>query len=181
MFKTQLRALLRASVYGQLAIMLPMITDVGEIRRTKVLIEEAKTQLRASEQPYSDNIEIGVMIETPAAAVLSDLLAPEADFFSIGTNDLEQYTLAMDRQNMRLESYCPNNHTALLRLMKTACDNAHKYGKWVGICGELGGDLSLAGGLSGYGNRRNISCSAAHSSTEKQNKNAGSSDKKECT
>ena len=144
MFKTQLRALLRASVYGQLAIMLPMITDVGEIRRTKVLIEEAKTQLRASEQPYSDNIEIGVMIETPAAAVLSDLLAPEADFFSIGTNDLEQYTLAMDRQNMRLESYCPNNHTALLRLMKTACDNAHKYGKWVGICGELGGDLSLA-------------------------------------
>lgn len=144
MFKTQLRALLRASVYGQLAIMLPMITDVGEIRRTKVLIEEAKTQLRASEQPYSDNIEIGVMIETPAAAVLSDLLAPEADFFSIGTNDLEQYTLAMDRQNMRLESYCPNNHTALLRLMKTAYDNAHKYGKWVGICGELGGDLSLA-------------------------------------
>ncbi len=144
MFKTQLRALLRASVYGQLAIMLPMITDVGEIRRTKVIIEEAKTQLRASEQPYSDNIEIGVMIETPAAAVLSDLLAPEADFFSIGTNDLEQYTLAMDRQNMRLESYCPNNHTALLRLMKTACDNAHKYGKWVGICGELGGDLSLA-------------------------------------
>lgn len=144
MFKTQLRALLRASVYGQLAIMLPMITDVGEIRRTKVMIEEAKTQLRASEQPYSDNIEIGVMIETPAAAVLSDLLAPEADFFSIGTNDLEQYTLAMDRQNMRLESYCPNNHTALLRLMKTACDNAHKYGKWVGICGELGGDLSLA-------------------------------------
>lgn len=144
MFKTQLRALLRASVYGQLAIMLPMITDVGEIRRTKVLIEEAKTQLRASEQPYSDNIEIGVMIETPAAAVLSDLLAPEADFFSIGTNNLEQYTLAMDRQNMRLESYCPNNHTALLRLMKTACDNAHKYGKWVGICGELGGDLSLA-------------------------------------
>ena len=144
MFKTQLRALLRASVYGQLAIMLPMITDVGEIRRTKVLIEEAKTQLRTSEQPYSDNIEIGVMIETPAAAVLSDLLAPEADFFSIGTNDLEQYTLAMDRQNMRLESYCPNNHTALLRLMKTACDNAHKYGKWVGICGELGGDLSLA-------------------------------------
>lgn len=144
MFKTQLRALLRASVYGQLAIMLPMITDVEEIRRTKVLIEEAKTQLRASGQPYSDNIEIGVMIETPAAAVLSDLLAPEADFFSIGTNDLEQYTLAMDRQNMRLESYCPNNHTALLRLMKTACDNAHKYGKWVGICGELGGDLSLA-------------------------------------
>lgn len=144
MFKTQLRALLRASVYGQLAIMLPMITDVEEIRRTKVLIEEAKTQLRASGQPYSDNIEIGVMIETPAAAVLSDLLAPEADFFSIGTNDLEQYTLAMDRQNMRLESYCPSNHTALLRLMKTACDNAHKYGKWVGICGELGGDLSLA-------------------------------------
>lgn len=144
MFKTQLRALLRASVYGQLAIMLPMITDVEEIRRTKVLIEEAKTQLRASGQPYSNNIEIGVMIETPAAAVLSDLLAPEADFFSIGTNDLEQYTLAMDRQNMRLESYCPSNHTALLRLMKTACDNAHKYGKWVGICGELGGDLSLA-------------------------------------
>lgn len=144
MFKTQLRALLRASVYGRLAIMLPMITDVEEIRRTKALIEETKRQLDSRNQPYSNNIELGVMIETPAAAIMSDRLAQEADFFSIGTNDLEQYTLAMDRHNLRLESYGPDHHTALLRLMKIACDNAHRYGKWVGICGEFGGDMSFA-------------------------------------
>ena len=142
MFKTQLRALLRASYYGNLAIMFPMISDVSEIVKAKELIEDAKSQLRARCQPYSNSIEIGIMIETPAAVILSDLLAQQADFFSIGTNDLEQYTLAMDRQNLKLENSC-QNHQALLRMMKIACDNAHKYGKPVGLCGELGSDLSL--------------------------------------
>lgn len=144
LFKTQLRALLRASVYGRLAIMLPMISDVSEIRRTKELIEDAKAQLRARNQRYSENIELGIMIETPAAAIMSDILAPEVDFFSIGTNDLEQFTLAIDRQNLQLESYCSDQkHSALMRLMKIVCENAHKYGVWVGLCGELGGELSL--------------------------------------
>ncbi|WP_124101101.1 phosphoenolpyruvate--protein phosphotransferase [Ruminococcus sp. Marseille-P6503] len=143
MFKTQLRALLRASAYGRLSIMLPMITDAEEIRRTKALIEETKRQLDSRNQSYSNDIELGVMIETPAAAIMSDRLAQEADFFSIGTNDLEQYTLAMDRHNLRLESYGPDHHTALLRLMKITCDNAHRYGRWVGICGEFGGDMSF--------------------------------------
>ncbi len=142
MFKTQLRALLRASVYGSLSIMLPMITDVEEIRRTKALIEETKQQLDAKNQPYSNEVELGIMIETPAAAIMSDILAQEADFLSIGTNDLEQYTLAMDRHNLRMESYGSDNHTALLRLMKITCDNAHKYGKWVGICGEFGSNMA---------------------------------------
>lgn len=143
MFKTQLRALLRASVYGELAIMFPMVSDVYEMKRIKELLEEAKAQLRARAQPYSENIEIGIMVETPAAVILSDLLAQEADFFSIGTNDLEQYVLAVDRQNLMLENYYTNGRTALLRMMKIACDNAHKFGKWVGLCGELGADLSL--------------------------------------
>lgn len=144
LFKTQLRALLRASVYGRLAIMLPMISDVSEIRRTKELIEDAKAQLRARNQRYSENIKLGIMIETPAAAIMSDILAPEVDFFSIGTNDLEQFTLAIDRQNLQLESYCSDQkHSALMRLMKIVCENAHKYGVWVGLCGELGGELSL--------------------------------------
>ncbi len=144
LFRTQLRALLRASVYGELSIMLPMITDISEIIRTRELIEETKAQLRARCQPYCENIELGIMIETPAAALLSDILAPEVDFFSIGTNDLEQYVLATDRQNLQLENYRRDlGHEALLRMMRIACENAKKHGIWVGMCGELGADLSL--------------------------------------
>ncbi len=144
MFKMQLRALLRASVYGKLAIMLPLIVDVEELHRAKALIEEAKMQLRAKNQPFRDDIEIGIMIETPAAAIMSDELAKEVDFFSIGTNDLEQYVMAIDRQNILLENYLEDrSHRALLRFMALTCDNAHRCGVKVGICGELGADLSL--------------------------------------
>lgn len=144
MFKIQLRALLRASVYGSLAIMLPLITTVDEIRRAKLLIEEAKEQLRAKGQAYSENIPIGIMVETPAAVLMSDEFAAEVDFFSIGTNDLEQYIMAHDRQNLTLESYYEDrDHEPLLRAMRMTCENAHKHGIPVGICGELGADLSL--------------------------------------
>ena len=144
MFKTQLRALLRASMYGKLAIMLPLIVDMEEIHRAKALIEEAKTQLRARSQPFREDIKIGIMIETPAAAILSDELAQEVDFFSIGTNDLEQYVMAVDRQNLLLENYFEEKtHRALLRFMAMVCDNAHRFGIPVGVCGELGADLNL--------------------------------------
>ncbi len=144
MFKTQLRALLRASVYGDLAIMLPLITASEEIHRAKRLIEEAKEQLRAKGVQYNENIEIGIMVETPAAVLMSDDFAGEVDFFSIGTNDLEQYIMALDRQNLTLESYFENrSHEPLLRAMRIVCDNAHKHGIPVGICGELGADLTL--------------------------------------
>ncbi len=144
MFKTQLRALLRASCYGNLAIMLPLITTADEIRRAKDLIEEAKDQLRAKGQAFNDNIPVGIMVETPAAVIMSDEFAQEADFFSIGTNDLEQYIMAHDRQNLTLESYYEGlDHEPLLRAMKLVCENAHKHGIPVGICGELGADLSL--------------------------------------
>ena len=144
MFKTQLRALLRASCYGDLSIMLPLITTADEIRRAKKLIEEAKDQLRAKGQAFSENIPIGIMVETPAAVIMSDEFAREADFFSIGTNDLEQYIMAHDRQNLTLESYYEGrDHEPLLRAMQFVCDNAHKHGIPVGICGELGADLDL--------------------------------------
>ena len=144
MFKTQLRALLRASVYGDLALMLPLITDVNEIRQAKKLIEEAKEQLRARNLPYREDVPVGIMIETPAAVILSDELAKESDFFSIGTNDLEQYVLAFDRQNLMLESYFEGrSHKALLKFIGMTCDNAHKNGIPVSICGELGADLTL--------------------------------------
>ncbi len=142
-FKTQLRALMRASVYGNLGVMFPMITSVEEIREIKGFMEQVKAELKAEGLEYSDNIETGVMIETPAAAVISDMLAPEVDFFSVGTNDLTQYTLAVDRQNPKLERFCQTHHPALLRLIKYAAESAHKHGKWIGICGELGADLSL--------------------------------------
>ncbi|MBR6103276.1 MAG: phosphoenolpyruvate--protein phosphotransferase [Ruminococcus sp.] len=144
MFKTQLRALLRASMYGKLSIMLPLITDIEEIRQAKKLIEEAKDQLRARDIPFKDDVKVGIMIETPAAVVLSDELARESDFFSIGTNDLEQYVLAFDRQNLQLESYFENrSHKALLKFIGLTCENAHKNGIPVSICGELGADLTL--------------------------------------
>lgn len=143
LFKTQLRALLRSSYYGQIAIMFPMITSVEEIREAKEILELSKKELDQDGIPYADNIEIGIMIETPAAAMISDLLAKEVDFFSVGTNDLTQYTLALDRQNPKLDRYYKPHHTSLLRSLKMVADNAHKEGIWVGICGELAADLEL--------------------------------------
>lgn len=142
-FKTQLKALCRASTYGNIQIMIPMITSVWEIREVRKLVAEVQSQLRADGIAFNENMPIGVMIETPSAAMISDKLAKEADFFSIGTNDLTQYTLACDRQNPRLERYCNVYHPAILRLIKLAVDNAHAEGKWCGICGELGGDVNM--------------------------------------
>lgn len=142
-FKTQLRALYRASVFGNLSIMFPMIIAREEILEIKKIINEVKIELAAENVPFSDNVEIGIMIETPAAAVISDILAPEVDFFSVGTNDLTQYTLAIDRQNPKLDGFYDPHHESVLRLIQFAADSAHKNGKWIGICGELGADLSL--------------------------------------
>ena len=142
-FKTQLRALYRASAYGHLCIMFPMVTSVWEVREAKKLCEVVKKELTAEGIPYSEDVQIGIMIETPAAAVISDRLAKEVDFFSCGTNDLTQYTLACDRQNNDLGRFFNPHHTAVIRLLKMVCDNAHKNGVWVGICGELGADLEL--------------------------------------
>ena len=142
-FRTQLRALYRASAYGNLGIMFPMVTSVWEVRETKKLIESVKKELDDEGIPYSDHVEIGVMIETPAAAVISDRLAKEVDFFSCGTNDLTQYTLACDRQNNDLGRFYDPHHLSVIRLLKMVVENAHKNGVWVGICGELGADLEL--------------------------------------
>ncbi len=142
-FKTQLRALYRASAYGKLGIMFPMVTSVWEVREAKKICENVKSELKAEGIPYSDDVQIGIMIETPAAAIMSDRLAKEVDFFSCGTNDLTQYTLACDRQNNDLGRFYDPHHPALLRLLKLVADNAHKNGIWVGICGELGADLTL--------------------------------------
>ena len=141
-FKTQLRAIIRAAKYGSVGVMYPMITSVEEVRRIRRIMSEVRGELDLKGVPYGD-VEEGIMIETPAAAVISDLLAPEVDFFSIGTNDLSQYTLAMDRQNMRLDSYFNPHHPAILRLIEQTVKNAHKCGIWAGICGELGADASL--------------------------------------
>ncbi len=142
-FKMQLRALYRASVYGNLAIMFPMIANKWELEKALSMCDEVKSELSDGGIGYNPKVEMGVMIETPAAAIISDLLSPMVDFFSIGTNDLTQYTLACDRQNSALESFCDTHHEALLRLIKFAADNAHKNGAWVGICGELAADTSL--------------------------------------
>ena len=142
-FKTQLRALYRASVYGNLGIMFPMITSVSEVEEILRYCGEVKSELRAENIEYSKKIELGVMIETPAAAIISDKLAPMVDFFSVGTNDLTQYTLACDRQNPIVESFCDAHHEAILRLIQLSAENAHKHGAWIGICGELAADTSL--------------------------------------
>ena len=142
-FRTQLRALYRASAYGNLGIMFPMVTSVWEVRETKKLIESVKKELDEEGLPYSDHVEIGIMIETPAAAVLSDRLAKEVDFFSCGTNDLTQYTLACDRQNNDLGRFYDPHHLSVVRLLKMVVENAHRNGVWVGICGELGADLEM--------------------------------------
>ena len=142
-FRTQLRALYRASAYGRLGIMFPMVTSVWEVREAKKMCEQVKKELKAEGIPYDENVQVGIMIETPAAAVISDRLAKEVDFFSCGTNDLTQYTLACDRQNNDLGRFFNPHHPAVLRLLKMVTDNAHKNGIWVGICGELGADLDL--------------------------------------
>lgn len=142
-FMTQLRALYRASCYGKLGIMFPMVTSVWEVREAKRMCEEAKRQLKAEGIPYSEDVQIGIMIETPAAALMSDRLAKEVDFFSCGTNDLTQYTLACDRQNNDLGRFYDPHHPAVLRLLQMVTENAHKNGIWVGICGELAADLEL--------------------------------------
>jgi len=142
-FKTQLRALYRASVFGNLGIMFPMITSISELEKILDMCENVKSELTSEKIEYSENIETGIMIETPAAAVISDRLAPMVDFFSVGTNDLIQYTLACDRQNPLVESFCDTHHEAILRLIEMSAQNAHKNGKWIGICGELAADTSL--------------------------------------
>lgn len=142
-FKVQLRALYRASVFGDLGIMFPMITSKEEVEEVLSLCELVKAQLKAEQIQFSDSVEHGIMIETPAAALISNKLAPLVDFFSIGTNDLIQYTLACDRQNPELDEFCNPHHEAVLRLIAMSAENAHKNGAWVGICGELAADISL--------------------------------------
>ena len=142
-FKTQLRALYRASVYGSLGIMFPMITSVSEVEQILAICDTVKAELRAEGIEYSEKIELGIMIETPAAAVISDMLAPLVDFFSVGTNDLTQYTIACDRQNPDIEPFVNTHHEAVLRLIEISAKNAHQHGAWIGICGELGADTEL--------------------------------------
>ncbi len=142
-FRTQLRALLRASAFGNISIMLPMIISVEEVKKIKAILEEVKAELRENGVPFKEDIEIGIMIETPASVMISDLLAEEVDFFSIGTNDLTQYTLAIDRQNAKLEPFYNPHHEAILRMINLVIQNGHKGGAWVGICGELGADPEL--------------------------------------
>ena len=142
-FRTQLRALYRASAYGKLGIMFPMITSLWEYRECRHACSAVQRELRKEGIPFDPEVELGVMIETPAAVLVSDRLAREADFFSIGTNDLTQYTLACDRQCSHLGRFYDPHHPAVLRSIKMVVDNAHKYGKWAGICGELAGDLEL--------------------------------------
>ena len=142
-FKTQLRALYRASAFGQIAIMFPMIISVNEVRRIKDIIEEVKKELTEEGIAFRENVELGIMIETPAAVMVSRELAKEVDFFSVGTNDLTQYTLAIDRQNQQLDAFYDSHHPAVLEMIRMAAANAHAEGKWIGICGELAADLSL--------------------------------------
>lgn len=141
-FKTQLRALYRASTFGSISIMFPMIISVDEVLKIKEICEEVKAELDAAHIEYGE-VELGIMIETPAAVMVSDELAKEVDFFSIGTNDLTQYTLAIDRQNAKLDSIYDAHHPAVLKMIQMVIDNGHKHGCWVGICGELGADLTL--------------------------------------
>ena len=142
-FRTQLRALYRASVFGKLGIMFPMITSESEVRKVLEICNEVKSELKQEGIEYSENVELGIMIETPAAAIISDKLAPLVDFFSVGTNDLTQYTLACDRQNPDIENFVDTHHEAILRLIEMSAKNAHKNGAWIGICGELAADTTL--------------------------------------
>ena len=142
-FKTQLRALYRAAMFGNISIMFPMIISVAEVHEIKAIIAEVKEELKNEGIPFKDDVELGVMIETPASVMISRELAKEVDFFSVGTNDLTQYTLAIDRQNEKLDKFYDPHHPAVLAMIKMAADNAHAEGAWIGICGELGADLEL--------------------------------------
>ena len=142
-FKTQLRALYRAAMFGNISIMFPMIISVAEVHEIKAIIAEVKEELKNEGIPFKDDVELGVMIETPASVMISRELAKEVDFFSVGTNDLTQYTLAIDRQNAKLDKFYDAHHPAVLAMIKMAADNAHAEGAWIGICGELGADLEL--------------------------------------
>ncbi len=150
-FETQLRALLRASVFGKLAIMFPMIASVWELREVKKRLKDVCARLSEEKIPFDRSIEIGIMIETPAAALCSELFASEVDFFSIGTNDLAQYTLASDRQNPSVSRYYRQDHEAVLSLIKTTCENAHRAGIWVGVCGETASDIAMTRKLISLG------------------------------
>ena len=150
-FRTQLRAIYRASAFGNLAIMFPMIISLDEVLQCKKYVAEVKEELKKEGIAFSENVELGIMIETPAAAVMSETLAKEVDFFSIGTNDLTQYTLAIDRQNAKLESINDSHHPAVLELIRMTIENGHKGGAWVGICGELAADTSLTKTFIEYG------------------------------
>ena len=143
LFRTQLRALYRASAFGELGIMFPMITSVSEVQKCLDICEQVRNELSAEGIRFNESTELGIMIETPAAAVISDKLAPMVDFFSVGTNDLTQYTLACDRQNAKLEPFVDTHHEAVLRLIEMSAKNAHANNAWIGICGELAADLSL--------------------------------------
>ena len=142
LFKTQLRAILRASAFGMVSLMFPMIISVDEVRRAKAILEECKQELKDEGQSFSA-VQVGIMIETPASVMIADELAQEVDFFSMGTNDLTQYTLAIDRQNAELDDFYDPHHPAILRMIKHVVDAAHRHGIWAGICGELGADLDL--------------------------------------
>ena len=142
-FKTQLRAIYRASAYGQISIMFPMIISVAEVKKIKEIVEEVKAELRTEGAAFREDVELGIMIETPAAVMVSRELAKEVDFFSVGTNDLTQYTLAIDRQNQKLEDFYDSHHPAVLAMIRMAAESAHAEGKWIGICGELGADVTL--------------------------------------
>ena len=150
-FKTQLRALYRASVHGKLRIMFPMISSLEELLAAKEVVAEVKDELKAEEVAFADDVEVGMMIEIPSAAVISDILAKHVDFFSIGTNDLIQYTCAVDRMNQKISHLYNQFNPAVLRLIKTVIDNAHKEGKWVGMCGESAGDQRMIPILLGFG------------------------------
>ncbi len=143
LFRTQLRALCRASAFGKIAIMFPMIISVDEVKRCKEILKDVRRELDEQGMKYDKDMEVGIMIETPAAAIMSDELAKEVDFFSIGSNDLTQYTLAIDRQQTTLDAFFDPHHPAVLRLIEETIKNGHKEGIWVGICGELGADLTL--------------------------------------